>query len=51
MVILFLLLLLDDILYTVLDLYLSKGGSLPSTDEVLLCTDNVTVEQVYKSLP
>lgn len=39
-------LLSDEIFYAVVDMYTREGGCLPSTDEVLLCSRDVSVEQV-----
>ena len=36
----------DEILYAVVDMYTGEDGCLPSSDEVLLCSNNVSQEQV-----
>ena len=35
----------EDILYTVVDLYVGEVGYLPMPEEVLLCSEDVSVEQ------
>lgn len=36
----------DEIFYAVVDMYTGEGGGLPSSDEVLLCSKDISVEQV-----
>ncbi|XP_065678766.1 E3 ubiquitin-protein ligase rnf213-alpha isoform X3 [Hydra vulgaris] len=36
----------DDIMYAVLEIYIYKDGILPTSEEVLLCDDSVSIEEI-----